>query len=267
MSYYLPGGQIYGIFVDEDVVHKNENNVLTITAASSAQITSAVAAEAIARTAAIGVETTARTAADAVVATSVTAEATARAAADTAEVTNRNTAISAAVATEVTNRNTAIGVETTNRTTADALLLPKAGTATNDNATAGQVGEFKSTDVLAGSAVSLTSGAVSDVATLSLTAGDWNVWGVVRYTPGASTMVAVAAAWASQTSATAPTTSNGGGITVTVGNTPAGLTPAVSAGYQRISLAATTTIYLSTYTTFSVSTLTAWGFIGARRAR
>ena len=43
--------------------------------------------------------------------------------------------------------------------------------------------------------------------------------------------------------------------------------PTISAGMRRISLSGTSTIYLIGYATFTVSTMTAYGFIGARRVR
>jgi hypothetical protein len=49
------------------------------------------------------------------------------------------------------------------------------GTATNDNAAAGQVGEFLSTVVQSGSSVAMPTGASVNAMSLGLTAGDWDV--------------------------------------------------------------------------------------------
>lgn len=229
---------------------------------------------------AVGTETTRAMAAEALLSpkasptfTGVPAVPTASPGANTTQAASTAFVTAAVVAstTGVASVNTRTGAVVINSTDVTTGLgytpLNIVGTATNDNASAGNIGEFKSTDVVAGSAVSLTSGSPANIATLSLTAGDWDVWGTVRYTPGVATVTTVSSAWASQTSATAPATSNGGGITVAVSPGQAGLAPAMSAGYQRISLAGTTTIYLTTVTTFAGGTLVGYGFIGARRAR
>lgn len=60
------------------------------------------------------------------------------------------------------------------------------GTTTNNNANAGSVGEYLSNT---GSAVSLTSGSPTTVATITLTAGDWDVWGSAQYVPAGTTII------------------------------------------------------------------------------
>lgn len=194
--------------------------------------------------------------------------------------------------------STAVATETTRATTAEALLAPKAsptftgtpaaptvptaaaagttqiattafvrnGTTTNDNALSGQVGEYLSTTVLIGAAVSLVNNTAKDVATLTLTAGDWDVWGNVAFVTAGSTNIAQGIAWTSTTANTAPVTPNNGAEGSWVGSV-AGATVIVQAGRQRLSLATTTTVSLGAFATFSVSTLTAYGFIGARRVR
>ena len=141
------------------------------------------------------------------------------------------------------------------------------GTTTNDNAPAGYVGEFVTSTVAVGSAVALTTGTTANVASLSLTAGDWDVRGQVDYRAGATTSITILKQGVSTTSATlgsqdsfttnvfaavVPTASND------IGNT---------FRQQRISIASTTTIYLVASATFTLSTLSAYGTISARRIR
>jgi len=142
------------------------------------------------------------------------------------------------------------------------------GVSTNSSAVAGQVGEYKSTTVATGSAVSVTTDTATNVATLSLEAGDWDVRGVVVTKPAAGTTTTAYLSWISTTSAALPATlENQGSMSILNATVPANAPIALPCGMIRISLAATTTVYLSTYLTFAVSTMGAYGFIGARRVR
>src|SRR5690349_16625741 len=62
-----------------------------------------------------------------------------------------------------------------------------AGTATNDDAAAGKIGEYIESEVLSGSAVSLTTNTAANITSISLTAGDWDVWGAAVYQLGSGT--------------------------------------------------------------------------------
>lgn len=141
-------------------------------------------------------------------------------------------------------------------------------TATNDSASAGQLGEYISSSVLVGSAVNLTSGATANITSISLTAGDWDVTCTGWSNPAAGTVTQSFFVGISTTSATLPTAA--------AENSEAGFGNDVSAadaffaitvGPARISLGSTTTVYLVANSTFSVSTMTGYGFIGARRVR
>lgn len=142
------------------------------------------------------------------------------------------------------------------------------GTITNDNAAAGNVGEFASSEIPIASEVTLTTGTIADVTSVSLTAGDWNVWGVVCFDPGGTTTLTRLQGWINTTSATAPTLPSGGAeaIQVLSGQTTSFL-PTLPIGMRRLSLSATTTVYLSTIASFGTSTLKAFGGIYARRMR
>ena len=142
------------------------------------------------------------------------------------------------------------------------------GTSTNSSAVAGNVGEVFTSIVTSGSPVFLTTGTSANVTSISLTAGDWDVWGNTTYQPAATTNVVNWAQWISSTSATLPArelfsiNSVAASGVVTGGSTLGMAVPSL-----RFSLAGTTTIYLSSYATFSVDTLNVVGGIYARRRR
>lgn len=141
------------------------------------------------------------------------------------------------------------------------------GTTTNNSANAGSVGEFVSSNVPSGSAVALTSNASANVTSISLTAGDWDVWGSVGIVTGGSTVVAGEQAAISTTSATLPTFPGGGGQYFFPLTLPTGQGMLAPLGTTRLSLASTTTVFLVAQFNFATSTCSAYGFIGARRRR
>lgn len=144
----------------------------------------------------------------------------------------------------------------------------KVGTTTNDNAPAGEIGEYVSSSVASGSAVSLTSNAAANITSIELTAGDWDVGGNVVFSSGGGTLTDMIG-WISTASATLPTPPGDGGY-ARVNLPGAGLGSGIALGIppRRVSIATTTTVYLSGRMSFSGgSSNSAFGFIGARRAR
>lgn len=139
------------------------------------------------------------------------------------------------------------------------------GVSTNTNATAGNVGEYIFSNV-AGNAVSLSTGVNSNLTSISLTAGDWDVSGVVIYNPAAATSVTL---WTQGTSNVSATNGTAGAYTqIYVGAfVPGAIGQAMATSTYRWSLASTTTIYLVASSNFSISTMTAGGYIGARRVQ
>ena len=137
------------------------------------------------------------------------------------------------------------------------------------NAPAGSVGEYVSSTIAQGSAVSLTSPSASNVTSISLTAGDWDVSAVVIFNPAASTSITVKTAGVSTNSGAFDALTNGAGDTVqasTAASVPVGNT-SVEIPPTRISISSTTTVYLVAASTFTVSTNAAYGTIRARRVR
>lgn len=141
------------------------------------------------------------------------------------------------------------------------------GTNTNDNAATGKVGEYVSSTV--GTSNAPSSGNFGDLTSISLTAGDWDVSGVVYWTINGAT-------WSTGEM----------GISSTSGNSVTGLifghtrtrlifsstgsaitTIPLALPTVRFSLSTTTTIYLKYSAAFSVGTPQAEGRISARRIR
>jgi hypothetical protein len=131
------------------------------------------------------------------------------------------------------------------------------GTGTNNNANAGNIGEYVFSSVAIGSAIALTTGVIADITSLNLTPGDWDAWASVALSANSTTIKA----WINATSATDPTAPNNGAY-ASMGNQ----SQTFPVGSARISLAASTNIYLSCDATFT-GTLNGYGFLGARRRR
>lgn len=147
---------------------------------------------------------------------------------------------------------------------AGTAVASQIGTATNDNAVAGGIGEFIQSSVAQGSAVALTTATPANVTSMSLTAGDWDVWANAWYNPSASmTLIQVGI---STVSATLPTPPSGGGYNA-LATTFAGVTNSSLPCQMRLSLNATTTVFLVTYATFASGTVGGYGSIQARRRR
>jgi hypothetical protein len=156
---------------------------------------------------------------------------------------------------------TMLGVTTVG--TATVGQIP--GTATNDAAASGKVGQLVSASVLQTSAITLTTNSGVMVTSISLDAGDWDVWGNVAFIAAAGVGVLAGFGTVSSVNGSVGSTNTRGGLSPFTGD--GSNTPTVNAPMQPFSLAATTTIYLNTLSTFSGGTNKAFGFITARRVR
>ncbi len=142
------------------------------------------------------------------------------------------------------------------------------GTTTNDSAAAGSVGQIIESNVASGSAVSLVNSTGKTITSISLTAGDWDVWGNVGVIQAASTTLSFMEAAIGPTDNTVPAAPNGGAFMTLSLTFATGATSQVfPVGMTRISVASTTTYYLVVRAAFAASTATAYGYIGARRVR
>jgi hypothetical protein len=144
------------------------------------------------------------------------------------------------------------------------------GTTTNNNVNAGSVGEFLTATVPFGSAVALTTATPTNVTSLSLTAGDWDVEATVGFTGNSATVVTYQLGSIGTTSATITSADQGAFFGIPYNSVAIFSllsTPAVALSLKRFSLSATTTIYLVVQSGFTVNTQGAYGYIGARRVR
>lgn len=149
------------------------------------------------------------------------------------------------------------------------------GISNGGSAAAGYVGEVICAQVTNGGTptgcttnsstpVSLTTGITANVASISLTAGDWIIFGTVCDIPGASTVISARVAEITTVSATLSNAPNFGAISsIPFSNTGTGACFPVGQIIQNIS--ATTTFYLVANNSFTTSTDAAYGFISARR--
>jgi hypothetical protein len=191
----------------------------------------------------------------------------------------------------ITNAPSAVNyVEVSNAGTGIGPVLEAAGTDTNvqlvlmgqgtsgvaikgvtdaSNASSGNVGQNLSSVILGGTPLSLTSTSAKNLTSVSLTAGDWLVWGNITFLPSNTTSVNTIYAWL------APTNSLSIPDDSVLSGTSYGTTPIVSSGGDmgvtcipfRISLSTTTIMYINAVSLFSISTMTMCGGIYATRIR
>ena len=136
------------------------------------------------------------------------------------------------------------------------------GTTTNNNANAGSVGEYVTATI---SSTPLTNGVNANLASISLTAGDWDVTGVAQFV-GSTNNMTYAFSGFTTTSAGTPSADQmeqldgNGSMTMKVHEIPAPT--------ARFSLSATTTVYFVGKAGFSTGTVSVnGGRIRARRVR
>lgn len=159
--------------------------------------------------------------------------------------------------------NSSQWVSTTNQMGGGYLLAK--GVTDGSDAPAGQIGEVIASNVTAG--VSVTTATGTNITSISLTAGDWDVCGEVWFLLGAGGATLVRAA-INGVSATIPAAS-------AIGTARMDLAVAFTASASqvfplrpcRVSLATTTTFYLVGLANFPSGSVTATGNIIARRTR
>ena len=161
---------------------------------------------------------------------------------------------------------------TTNIATSGVGVPTLTGTTTNDNATLGVVGEFITSNIPLGSAISLTTNLAANVTSISLTAGDWDIEGSVDFSLTGVTATQLVCG-ASLVSATLPTQAGGSGLGtdawINLPLTLTGISSTIVSNFPstRVSIAGTTTVFLIAQIGFSLGTVTGYGSIRARRVR
>ena len=143
------------------------------------------------------------------------------------------------------------------------------GTTTNDSATAGYVGEVISSTVDVTVGVSLTTSTAKTVTSISLTAGDWDITGMVSFNGNGATTVTLTAGGINTTTNTLPAAYEARATAVfAAASTPFATSPIGSVvPTVRAQLTTTTTYYLVAVLNFGISTAGAGGTIYARRVR
>ncbi len=140
--------------------------------------------------------------------------------------------------------------------------IPLQGTNTNNSAAAGEVGEYITASLASGSAITLVDNTQTNIISISLTAGDWDVWGTLAYISNAATSVTGSIANINTTSATLGSVLDGGYAVLSNEKSVV-----MSTGIKRVSISGTTTTYLIAYSAFTINTQQAYGAIFARRVR
>ncbi len=138
------------------------------------------------------------------------------------------------------------------------------GVTDGSNAGAGYVGEYVMSAMAFGSAQALSTGTALNLFTLSLTAGDWDVEANVNFSFSAATSTDHSCG-INTTSLTIP--SDGTGISSGVQTTTATVVDAITLPRKRISISATTNVYVVAKATFTVGSVSVYGGVSARRAR
>lgn len=136
-------------------------------------------------------------------------------------------------------------------------------------AAAGTVGEVLTATIALDSVsmVSAQTGPAINIGTLSLTAGDWDVWAAVYYLPGGTTTITYLEASLSLTTGVRDTNPGNWGNLATASVAPGSNRTSILVPARQINVSSTTSIFLVGYTQFAVSTLSAGGKIYARRRR
>jgi hypothetical protein len=141
------------------------------------------------------------------------------------------------------------------------------GTTTNNNASAGSVGEVISSDIPSASGITLTSSVSIDVTIVSLTPGAWQCSGNIQALPNSSTTIHELSGFITTLASGFPPSEIAGTFDVFPDGGVAGNNPGSPVGIVILNLAATTTVHLRVYANFVTSTLKAYGLLQCVRFR
>lgn len=126
--------------------------------------------------------------------------------------------------------------------------------------------QFVSVNIPVGSAIALSTAASTNVTSLALAAGDWEVSGSVAFTANSLTTATVFQGGISGVANTLPTAPGAGALTVIgLSLSAGGVDPVLPVGGTRIVAAVATTAYLVAQSTFAVNAMSAYGYLQAWR--
>jgi hypothetical protein len=131
-------------------------------------------------------------------------------------------------------------------------------------ASSGRVGEYISGSVTGGSAKGLASGTTANITSITLTAGDWDVAGVVSFDIVTGT-VSSSSAGTSTVSASNP--SDGSAVNCGLQLSGASTYNSIPIPRKQITVSTPTTVYLVGTCNYSAGSVSAFGQITARRMR
>jgi len=179
------------------------------------------------------------------------------------QLSSSNSALTAGAGTLTYN---AILSDTTNGTLSTTTLTPKGlvGMQNSTAPSAGFIGEQIRSALGSGSAITLSTGTGANVTSISLTPGIWDVSGIVMFGGGAITGTIYQASISTVSAASGTKGDNFVEGTAAWSPTAVATTTLTIPSY-RISLAATTTVYLTTAAAFTLGTVVAFGRISATR--
>lgn len=137
--------------------------------------------------------------------------------------------------------------------------IPLVGITNAGSASAGNVGELVTAQVTPGT-VSLTTATVTNITSVSLTAGDWDVYGDMNFTlSGGAAPTELIGGMINSNSLLGPYSTISGATT--------GNTVAVTVPIQRVNVSSTSTFYLNVRATYVTGAVTGGGNMYARRRR
>lgn len=140
------------------------------------------------------------------------------------------------------------------------------GTTTNNNAAVGSVGEYIASVIASGSAISLGgSGVATNMTSISLTAGDWEVVLIMPITRNGATFTSYYDFCISMTSATLGAYGDNMGELNVAGVTGVDITGVIPP--YRVSISSTSTVYAVAQCAYSIATPKVYGRLSARRMR
>jgi hypothetical protein len=141
------------------------------------------------------------------------------------------------------------------------------GTTTNNNANAGSVGEYVVSNIT--TATSIATATPTNLTTISLTAGDWDISGGISFLGSASCIMTDSYACVSTVSTDTGLSDLSNPWSRTQGQSITAAYHTETPAVKRLSITATTTVYLVAYTVFTGSgaSVTARGILAARRRR
>jgi hypothetical protein len=156
------------------------------------------------------------------------------------------------------------GYATGSGTTAIPVTVARVkGVTDGSDAAAGDAGEYGIVQVPFASRSSIAANTVFSLASIALTAGDWNVWGNILFVPGSGAVVNNIQVGINTVSTAMPDTS----LTAVSYVSAANLYGSAATPVQRVSLTTTTNVYVIGFSGWTGAGCTACGFIAARRVR